>query len=110
MTTNSFDLTQEHADAINALLPTCQYVVGIRHNDTGEVRFCPQQLPWDDSSLFWWSLGNFGCDCNRELEFQRQTDPDFDADTECGNVRFSLVGIWFPDGGELRDLQELNEC
>ena len=98
-----FELTQEQADQINALLPYCKYVVGIRDNDTGEVRFCQQQLPWDDFSLFWWTTGNFGCDCNRALVFhQRYTG------TECGNTQFTVVGIWFPDGGELRDLDELN--
>ena len=105
-----FDLTQEHADAINALLPDCKYVAGIRKNETGEVRFCPQELEWDDDiSLWWWEYGNMGCDCNREDEFRREKDECDLDDVKCSKGRFTVVGIWFPDGGEIRDLNEMND-
>jgi hypothetical protein len=107
-----FDITQEYADVINALLPTCAYVVGIRKNDTGEVRLCPQTLEWNENSLLWWSTGNMGCDCNRDMEFIRQ-DKDVDwGDLEpvrCGEFRYTVVGIWFPDGSSIRDLNYLND-
>jgi hypothetical protein len=98
-----FDLTQEHADRINALLPTCQYVVGIRENATGEVRFHAEELPWDDSTLFWWSDGNNGCDCNRASFFH-----DSDIDCPCGFSQYTVVGIWIQGGDDIRDLDELN--
>jgi hypothetical protein len=107
--TDKFELTQEHADAINALLPNCKYAVGIRENATGDVRFCPETMEWPETGLWWYSQGNMGCDCNRELDFRRQTEPDFDEDTECGHTRYTIVGIWFPDGGAIRDLHELND-
>jgi len=104
-----FDLAQEHADAINALLPDCKYIVGIRKNETGEVRFCPLQVEWNESSEFWWSTGNMGCDCNRELYFRRQTEDVHVNDVECSDGRFTVVGIWWPDGSEIRDMDLLND-
>lgn len=100
-----FDLTQEHADTINALLPTCKYVTGIRKNETGEVRFCPQNLEWNEDTLWWWESGNMSCDCNRELEFRRQTEDCEMDDVECSDGRYTVVGIWFPDGSFIRDLE-----
>jgi hypothetical protein len=90
-----FDLTQEHADAINALLPSCQYVVGIRHNETGEVRFCPQNLPWNTNS-------------SRHLEFHGFECHE-DDDPPCGESQYTVVGIWVHDGSDFRDLNELND-
>jgi hypothetical protein len=102
-------LSQDQADAINALLPTCKYVVGIRHNESGEVRFCPQTLEWNENSLYWWSTGNMSCDCNRHLEFHGRTDECYEDDVPCGETRYTLVGIWFPDGSEYRYLDLLND-
>lgn len=104
-----FDLTQEHADAINALLPECKYVVGIRKNETGEVRFCPVQLDWHNGSLSWWSTGNYGCDCNRHLEFHGLSESSEDEDVPCGLTMYTLIGIWFPDGSDIRDLDMMND-
>ncbi len=103
-----FILTQEHADAINALLPDCKYVVGIRQNETGEVRFCPQGTEWNDASLWWWASGNMSCDCNRELEFRREEEGFTFEDAKCSDGRFTVVGIWFPDGSGIRDLTALD--
>lgn len=104
-----FDLTQEHADAINALLSTCKYVVGIRKNETGEVRFCPQKHEWGEHSLWWWSGGNGSCDCNKELIFRRQTEDVKLDEVKCSDDRYTVVGIWLPDGGHIRDLNYLND-
>lgn len=106
-----FVLTQERAEAINALLPDCKYVVGIRENETGEVHFCPQTLEWNDASLSWWESGNMSCDCNRELMFVRQKEGwDWDTDDlKCSDGRFTVVGIWFPGGSEIRDLNQMND-
>jgi len=105
-----FNLAQKHADAINAILPTCKYVVGIRENGTGEVRFCPEDIEWDgESSLSWWNRGNMSCDCNRHLIFNRHSDESWDEDIPCGETRYTVVGIWFPDGSDIRDLDALND-
>ena len=79
------------------------YDVAIRRNDTGEVRMCRQDVDWDDTNddghIYYWTEGNFGCDCNRELEFLRAggDDPLFDS-VECGGERFSALYALLPDG------------
>lgn len=30
-----------------------------------------RDIPWGDASVFWWTEGNYGCDCNRAWEFAR---------------------------------------
>lgn len=44
------------------------YVVVLRENATGIERQIKVNREWDDGEEFYWSSGNFGCDCNRELE------------------------------------------
>lgn len=73
------------------------YKVEIRNNETGEIRIKEMNLEWSDGSLFWWTEGNFGCDCNREMQFG--TDKEFD-DIECGETRFSVLKVILPDGTE----------
>ena len=100
-----FELTGEHADAINALLPTSTYVVGLRENATGSVRFFPHDSEWHEASLWWWSSGNGSCDCNRHLMFHGE----FSEDVPCSEQLYTVVGIWFSDGGEIRDLWQMND-
>ncbi len=105
-----FVLLQEHADAINALLLSgTTYVTGIRNNETGEVRFHAWKSEWEESTLGWWNVGNMGCDCNRHLIFYDYTEESYNDDVSCDGERYTLVGVWFPDGGDIRDLLELNE-
>lgn len=48
------------------------YKVCIIDTQTGEERVHDMgNIPWGDASVFWWIEGNFGCDCNRALEFAR---------------------------------------
>lgn len=104
-----FDLTPEQADAINALWP-CQFVVGIRKNETGEVQFCPQEYEWnEEGSLYLWATGNYSCDCNRHLFFHEFTEDCYNDAVPCTETLYTVVGIWFPDGGEIRDLNEMND-
>ncbi len=85
------------------------YKVAIRNNATGEVRIgVYDELEWHDSSVFFWTEGNFGCDCNRELEFTRAggpgpaDDPYWNGlETECGNGRFSALYAEFADGSRV---------
>lgn len=75
------------------------YIVNIRNNRTGEVRAVPNDMTWDESSHFWWTQGNFGCDCNRAWEFARGVDPNAtDPGQECGNEAFTVTDAILPDG------------
>ena len=105
---DEYELRQEDADAIIALLVGCVYVTGIRENATGEVRFHAWQEDWTDSSLYWWSEGNMGCDCNRHLIFHDYTEASYDDKIPCGESLYSLVGVWFRDGSSIRDMEMLN--
>ena len=79
------------------------YDVALRKNDTGEVRICRQNIDWDTSNdcghVYYWTEGNFGCDCNRELTFLRAggETPALD-DVECGESRFTALYALLPDG------------
>lgn len=72
------------------------YKVTMRNNETGEVRDFEQDLEWHDSSHFWWTEGNYGCDCNRYLVWNDY--PDEDDDTPCGHTLFTVLHATFPDG------------
>jgi hypothetical protein len=83
------------------------YIVAIRRNADGEVRLCPQPFEWEEGSNFQWTEGNYGCDCNRELFFERAAglDPDVMSAT-CGTDRYSVEHIELPDGTRI-ELEEL---
>lgn len=82
------------------------YKVAIRNNATGEVAIAEIGLDWkfpseeDSGDIFWWTEGNMGCDCNRELEWRRAKDEEIpdDFDYECGDGRFSVLYAELPDG------------
>lgn len=73
------------------------YIVYIRKNETGEIRQCLQNIEWEDHSLFWWTEGNMGCDCNRELEFERRSENADDIEPYCSDGRFTVLKATFPD-------------
>lgn len=106
-TDTPFDFTQEHADAINALLPTCKYVVGIGNNKTGEIRFSPIKIDWDENSLRVWFYENMSCDCNLHVLFETCSKGFCGEKIRCGNTRYTVIGIWFPDSDEIRDMNDL---
>ncbi len=69
------------------------YAAHITDRRTGETVVAHQGgMSWGESSEFWWSDGNYGCDCNRYLEFERAKgrEPEF-VDAKC---------VWddFPNG------------
>lgn len=67
------------------------YKAHILKVSTGETRVRDIDLDWGDSSEYWWTCGNFGCDCNRELEFRRAGgEPELiePEDTKCGETGF----------------------
>lgn len=74
------------------------YAVVLRENATGiERRIEGEDVPagpWSEWEWFW-TQGNYGCDCNRELIFKRH-DPEAPdvADVECGESRYTLVCVY----------------
>ena len=81
------------------------YRVQIIDSQTGEARWHGVEWDWfhDDGSddMYWWTDGNFGCDCNRFLEFERAAgkDPD-DEEAVCGSGpnRYRVTHAELPDG------------
>jgi hypothetical protein len=60
---------------------------------------------WEDESadgggtMWLWTDGNFCCDCNRYLFFQRAANKDeIDDDCRCGDSAYSVLGIELPCG------------
>lgn len=80
------------------------YTAFIRNNETGEIRHRWMDLDWKDdeerSDLFWWTGGNFGCDCNREREFERAIGREA-GPTKCGVHRFTVIKVVLTDGREI---------
>jgi hypothetical protein len=74
------------------------YTVRIRRNSTMEIRQMVEKLSWEEHSKWWWTEGNFGCDCNRSLEFERASDPDFYEKPQCGQGAFTVIDVTLEDG------------
>jgi hypothetical protein len=85
------------------------YDVQIRCNATGKIRVYHEDSPWLESSEFGWTEGNYSCDCNRRLFFERAGggDPDLD-ETRCGDRAYTVIKVIFPDGTE-RAIDEVKE-
>lgn len=77
-----------------------RYTVDILEVTTGEVVRREMDLPWHEGSLYWWTDGNYSCDCNRRMEFLRAKgfDPS-ELEMEC-DVGAYRVAITLP-GGEV---------
>ena len=73
-----------------------KYDVHITDTTTGETRVAKEFGDWDEDkgSYYLWSDGNFGCDCNRYLFFERAggKEPEV-GDMDCNSVpnRFRVV-------------------
>jgi hypothetical protein len=74
------------------------YVVKIKKNDTGEIREVTFDLEWQNSSLYAWTDGNFGCDCNRAIFFHEWAKNETDYDDTCGDSRYTAVEAILQDG------------
>jgi hypothetical protein len=57
-----------------------RYTVVLRRNADGESRRVEGYGEWRDGTEFWWTEGNFGCDCNRWAEFERAGGHEPDDD------------------------------
>lgn len=68
-------------------------IAHIRKNATGEVRSKPSVEFGDDGNddpgFFTWQEGNFACDCNRELFFERIDGKEISHE-QCSEGRFSV--------------------
>ena len=71
-----------------------KYKVLIINNETKEERLRDMgDIAWLESSLFWWTEGNFGCDCNRRFEFMRAGNEEITDeiwDLPCTSGKFSV--------------------
>jgi hypothetical protein len=93
------------------------YKVAIRKNETGEVRLY-EQTGWDwvhddgmgngpHDDFYWWTNGNMGCDCNRELCFERVgKTPEQLKELEslsplCGDTRFTVLYVLTKEGEKI---------
>lgn len=83
--------------------------IHLRRNSDGLVRVVRQEGHWervdaDDESEaayeFIWTDGNYACDCNRYLFFQRAAEEAEEDEIQCGDERYSIVKI-VQDGREL---------
>ena len=80
-----------------------KYKVKRRNNSTGEVREWDTKSEWDfdkhwgdSSELFWWTEGNFGRDCNRELVFYDWSEEA--DDRQCGETEYTVIHAELEDG------------
>lgn len=69
-------------------------IAHIKNNETGEIREYKTDAIWDEEknapNASVWEEGNFSCDCNRYLFFQRAKDEDEDEDVECSDGKYSV--------------------
>ncbi len=75
------------------------YIVLLKNNETGEERKIHHDEDWDDGSNYLWTEGNYSCDCNRHLFFERSIGrrPDKE-EMVCGDIKYTAVYAELPDG------------
>lgn len=82
-----------------AIHQNCDVVV--RKNSTGEVKRIRTDLEWFDHSHFFWTEGNFSCDCNRHHVFHWDKEPPRKQEKfKCGHTAYTVIKVIFPDGTE----------
>lgn len=71
------------------------YEVEFREVATGAKASVTYNLAWGEGSLYWWTDGNMGCDCNRALSFWRAQHPEATLDEEpdfaCGEGAYRVA-------------------
>ncbi len=75
------------------------YIIEIRKNSTGEVRLIKQGMKWHENSEFFWTEGNYACDCNRHNEF---VGGEGGLEFPCGSVEYTVIRAIFEDGSEIK--------
>lgn len=71
------------------------YVVGIIRIADGATRTVEMPGEWDEGADYLWTEGNYACDCNRGLFFDRAIEPEATTDHACGNTSYRAR---LPDG------------
>lgn len=90
------------------------YQVAIRKNSDGEVRLCTVDSDWEEILEWEWTENDYGCDCNREIFFERSGGKVYEEiETECSEGRFSALYAELPDGTRItldkqHETQEVN--
>lgn len=78
------------------------YRVLLRDNQTGEERWWKEDdLLWEEHSDYLWTEGNYACDCNRQLFFERAGGHVPDDGYPCGMERYTAVCAELPDGTQV---------
>ena len=83
-----------------AVPTTSGYTLQVRRTADGLVRECAGPEPaWGEASMFYLTEGNYGCDCNRHLLFERAggADPEI-MGHPCGETRYRILSATTPDG------------
>ncbi|UOF82095.1 hypothetical protein [Caudoviricetes sp.] len=66
------------------------YQVAILKNSTGEIRLCDFDLELGDNDEYWFLEGNYSCDCNRGLSFERARG-NYDHEHKCGESEYTAL-------------------
>lgn len=81
------------------------YQVLIRRNSDGVERLRTVEWDWfkngEHGDLYWWTEGNFGCDCNRKWEFERAYGEPISEQGPCGRAAYTVVKAILPNGLEI---------
>jgi hypothetical protein len=77
------------------------YNVSICKLATGETRVYREDSTWNYTNEFMWTEGNFACDCNRAMMFQRAGGEEQTWDHDCGDDQYSVLQITDKDGAVL---------
>lgn len=69
--------------------------ITIRRNADGVIRTVHwlDWIPWKESDVFWWSGGNYSCDCNRKDNFDRAGGDPVQDESECGDDAYTVLSI-----------------
>lgn len=74
------------------------YKAHITKIETKETVSVDMEFPWEEGSMYWWTDGNFGCDCNRQIQFEHAKGKEYpEIECGCSEGRFS-VEIELEDG------------
>lgn len=81
-----------------------KYALTIVNNETGEARVYQDNYDWPDEDhfVFMYTEGNYGCDCNRGLFFDRaagfEGNQGEDEGDVCGSEKYSIPTASCEDG------------
>lgn len=82
-----------------------RFRIALRKNATGEIRVFDDDFDSVSALEFMWRDGNYACDCNRHLYFERARDGFTEADEEsvwvgasCGDGRYTVLYAECPNG------------